>query len=641
MPRRYAAITCPTGGARAATGRWATFAIRRTVNALIADRLAAELALSAAQLGLLTAAYFVTFAAIQLPLGVWLDRHGPRRVQSLLLSTAAVGAATFSLAGGFASLLVGRALMGLGAAGALMAGLKAIALWFPKERVTLLNGVFVTLGALGAVTATAPAEVVLNMTGWRGLFVMLAPATALCAAAVFLLAPDCASRTTTSSTVASWPQSIGLKAIYADSRFWRLAPLSATCIGASWALQGLWAASWLADVEGFDRTAIVRCLFVMALALCLSAFGLGLAADRLRRRGVPVETLLMIAALLSIAAQFALILRWPLPAILLWSIVAGVGAATVLSFAALAGQFPKQSIGQANGALNVLHLAGAFIVQSGIGVIVQQWPSVDGRHPAIAYQVALAGNLVLQVAALLWFIRPERSASCKRRTQTYDGSALPNSTAVKPITVFQKAAQGWDDRLGTPTAQAANWRLAAIGSMVLSGLLGLTLVIAATSAGALVYRVDIGRSYDDRVLVAASKPARPPDAQIAYVLANFVEHVRSLSSDPVVVRSKWLSAYAHLTDRGAEKLNSYARAADIFAKVGKLTVSVEVISVVRASDRRFAIRWLESTYENGAQIAADRFTGVMEMVFEPPLTAEALLANPLGIYVHSFIAFMH
>jgi nitrate/nitrite transporter NarK len=106
--------------------------------------------------------------------------------------------------------------MGLGAAGALMAGLKAIALWFPKERVTLLNGVFVTLGALGAVTATAPAEAVLDMTGWRGLFVMLAPATALCAAAIFLLVPDPATRTAKSSVAARCPRSIGLKAIYAD-----------------------------------------------------------------------------------------------------------------------------------------------------------------------------------------------------------------------------------------------------------------------------------------------------------------------------------------------------------------------------------------------------------------------------------------
>ena len=207
----------------------------RTINALIADRLAAELALTASQLGLLTAAYFVTFAAIQLPLGVWLDRHGPRRVQSMLLSTAAVGVTTFSLAGGFISLLIGRALIGFGAAGALMAGLKAIALWFPKERVTLLNGLFVTLGALGAVTATAPAEAVLDMTGWRGLFIVLAPATALCAAAIFLFVPDPAGRTKSSSGVARLSRPIGLKEIFADPRFWRLAPLSATCIGTSWA----------------------------------------------------------------------------------------------------------------------------------------------------------------------------------------------------------------------------------------------------------------------------------------------------------------------------------------------------------------------------------------------------------------------
>ena len=289
---------------------------------------------------------------------------------------AAVGVTTFSLAGGFISLLIGRALIGLGAAGALMAGLKAIALWFPKERVTLLNGLFVTLGALGAVTATAPAEAVLDMTGWRGLFVMLAPATALCAAAIFLFVPDPAGGTKSSSGAARLSRPIGLKEIFADPRFWRLAPLSSTCIGTSWALQGLWAASWLADVERLDRAEVVRRLFVMALALCAAALGFGLAADRLRRRGVAVQSLLVGAALLFITVQVALVLRWPLPSVLLWSIVAGMGAATVLSFAAIAEEFPTESIGQANGALNVLHLLAAFIAQAGIGLVVQQWPRV-------------------------------------------------------------------------------------------------------------------------------------------------------------------------------------------------------------------------------------------------------------------------
>ena len=197
------------------------------------------------------------------------------------------------------------------------------------------------------MTATAPAEAVLDMTGWRGLFVMLAPATALCAAAIFLLVPDPMQRTTRSSDTARLCRSIGLKGIFTAPRFWHLAPLSATCIGTSWALQGLWAAARLADVARLDRAEVVHCLFVMALALCAAALGLGLAADRLRRRGIPVQSLLVGAALISIAAQFALILRWPLPLSLLWSTVAGMGAGTVLSFAALAEEFPAESIGRA------------------------------------------------------------------------------------------------------------------------------------------------------------------------------------------------------------------------------------------------------------------------------------------------------
>jgi type IV secretion system protein VirB5 len=365
-----------------------------------------------------------------------------------------------------------------------------------------------------------------------------------------------------------------------------------------------------------------------------------MAADRLRRRGIPAQTLLAIAALLSVAAQFALILRWPLPTYLSWSIVAAVGAATVLSFAALAEHFPRESIGQANGALNVLHLAGAFVAQSGIGLVVQQWGSVDGRYPAIAYQVALSVNLVLQVAALFWCIRPERCAPRKPPVVSATALAFPAAVAIEPVTVDQRAAQAWDDRLGSAAAQAANWRFAAIGSTVLSALLGLTLGIAATRADAVVYRVDIGAPAHEHVTAAANEPTRASDAQIAYVLARFIEHVRSLSRDPIVVRSNWQNAYAHLTDRGAEELNSYARAADVFAKIGKQTVSVEVISVVRAADRRFAIRWVESTYENGLQIAADRFSGVIEIVFEPGRTLETLLANPLGLYVHS-IAWSH
>ena len=162
----------------------------RTINALIASDLTAELNLSAADLGLLTSVYFLVFAAVQLPLGALLDRYGPRTIQSALLLLASVGALVFALADGLLGLVIGRALLGLGVAMALMAGFKAIVLWFPPDRLALANGWLVMLGALGAVTATAPAEFVVLAIGWRGLFAVLAGLSALAALLVLLAVPE-------------------------------------------------------------------------------------------------------------------------------------------------------------------------------------------------------------------------------------------------------------------------------------------------------------------------------------------------------------------------------------------------------------------------------------------------------------------
>ena len=162
----------------------------RTINALIAGDLTAELNLSAADLGFLTSVYFLVFAAVQLPLGALLDRYGPRTIQSALLLLASVGALLFALAEGLLGLVIGRALLGLGVALALMAGFKAIVLWFPPERLALANGWLVMLGALGAVTATAPAEFVVQAIGWRGLFAVLAGLSALAALLVLFAVPE-------------------------------------------------------------------------------------------------------------------------------------------------------------------------------------------------------------------------------------------------------------------------------------------------------------------------------------------------------------------------------------------------------------------------------------------------------------------
>ena len=215
------------------------------MNATVAGALTSEFGLGAGDLGLLTSVYYLTFAAAQIPIGILLDRYGPGRIQSAVMVAAALGAALFAVSDNFWLLLGGRALIGLGVAASLTAGLKALVLWFPRERVPLLNGLMIMLGALGALTATLPAEFLLVSVGWRALFELLAIASAGCALVIYLVVPDMPA----AISGAGRPTTNGLKTVYADPRFWRLAPLSATCIGTAWALQGLWAAPWLSDVE--------------------------------------------------------------------------------------------------------------------------------------------------------------------------------------------------------------------------------------------------------------------------------------------------------------------------------------------------------------------------------------------------------
>ncbi len=373
----------------------------RTINATVGGALTAEFGLGAGDLGLLTSVYYLTFAAAQIPIGILLDRYGPGQIQSAVMVAAALGAALFAVSDNFWLLLGGRALIGLGVAASLTAGLKALVLWFPRGRVPLLNGLMIMLGALGALTATLPAEFLLLSMGWRGLFELLAIASAGCALVIYLVVPEMpaaisgAGRQTTSS----------LKTVYADPRFWRLAPLSATCIGTAWALQGLWAAPWLSDVEGLDRSALLRHLLVMAIALSLGALLWGVAVDRLGRRGVGPRALLGLVAMIFIAAQLALILRLPLPSYVPWIVVAAVGAGTVLSYAILAEYFPAELAGRANAALNLFHIGGAFVVQYMTGLVVQLWAPTNGHYPEIAYQTAFAFNVSLQVAAGIWYAR--------------------------------------------------------------------------------------------------------------------------------------------------------------------------------------------------------------------------------------------
>jgi type IV secretion system protein VirB5 len=202
-----------------------------------------------------------------------------------------------------------------------------------------------------------------------------------------------------------------------------------------------------------------------------------------------------------------------------------------------------------------------------------------------------------------------------------------------PVTPYQAAQQCWDERIGSARVQAKNWRAMAFASFTLSLVLTTGLLWQASRASITPFVVEVDTLGEVKAVGNAIETYRPSDAQIAYHLARFIQNVRSLSIDPIVVRQNWLDAYDYTTERGAATLNEYARTNDPFAHVGQTTVAVEVTSVVRISEASVQIRWLERTYTNGALTNTERWTAIVSLVLRQPHDEARLRKNPLGIYV--------
>jgi type IV secretion system protein TrbF len=214
-------------------------------------------------------------------------------------------------------------------------------------------------------------------------------------------------------------------------------------------------------------------------------------------------------------------------------------------------------------------------------------------------------------------------------------AGLNYGTSERPVTPYQKAAQVWDERLGSARVQAKNWRLLAFGCLGLSIGLALQLAQLAMTSRVTPYVVEIEKEGAIRAVAPALETYEPSDAQIAWQLARFVELIRGVSIDPVVVKQNWLRAYDTATDKAAQTLNDYARENDPFGKIGTRSVTVEVTSVVRASPTSFQLRWREKAFENGSLAGTQLYTGVLTIVMRPPRDAETLKRNPLGLYVHA------
>lgn len=205
----------------------------------------------------------------------------------------------------------------------------------------------------------------------------------------------------------------------------------------------------------------------------------------------------------------------------------------------------------------------------------------------------------------------------------------------EPETPYQRAAQVWDERIGSARVQAKNWRYMAFGSLILSAGFASALVWQSARGTVVPWVVQVDNLGQAQTVAPANADYRPTDPQIAFHLGRFIEQVRAIPADAIIVRQNWLRAYEWTTDRGAAALNDYARANDPFAKVGRQQVAVEVSSVIRASPNSFRVAWTERHFENGQLSTTERWTAILTIVVQPPRDAERLRANPLGIYVNA------
>jgi len=381
----------------------------RSMNAVLSPRLMFDLQLSATDLGLLTSIYFFTTAVCQLPLGLLMDRYGPRRVQASLMALATLGLLIFAVGRNLPVLILGRAIMGIGAAGALMTSFQAVMLWFPVQRWPLLNGLVLSAGGLGALTATLPTELVLQVIDWRHLMFGTALASLAGCAILFGVAPERSSEGTAEKPSG---QIRGVVQVYSDRLFLRISPLYATTVGGNLAFQGLWAGPWLKDVAHFSTTQVARSLLVVTVLQTVGYVVVGWLAGILGKRGVGLAQIIGTGTLLFIISQCGLLLATGQAR---WVVLLGMGLFSninLLSYPLLAQNLPAGLMGRANTALNFFVFLGAFLLQYAVGAIIGMFdPVATSSYPAIAYQTAFALILFLQAASWVWFLVPAKASS--------------------------------------------------------------------------------------------------------------------------------------------------------------------------------------------------------------------------------------
>lgn len=380
----------------------------RTVNAVLAPYLIAALSLTAGQLGLLISVYFLVSALFQAPLGLLMDRFGPRRVQATLIVIAGIGALIFALGESWPVLLLGRVIMGIGAAGGLMTSLQAVTLWFPAPRWPVFNGMVMSIGSLGSLAATLPTQFLLDFVDWHRVLIGVALLSFLASLMLLTAVPEKAGPPIHATLGA---QLQGMAAIYRDRLFWRFAPLYLATTGSTMAFQSLWAGPWLHDVALLDANDVASHLLALSLLQIGSYFLVGWIATELGRRNVPLVRIVICGSALYIASLSPLVLG---TGVAKWSVLLGIGLLSnvnTLCYPILSRHFPPGMTGRATTALNSFFFVGAFLVQFMIGLVIDLFPAAaPGHYPVMAYQLAFAAMIAVQLLGWLWCLISPRPA---------------------------------------------------------------------------------------------------------------------------------------------------------------------------------------------------------------------------------------
>jgi MFS family permease len=380
----------------------------RNVNAVLAPSLVGSLALTPGQLGLLTSAFFFSFALVQLPVGIALDRYGPRKVQLLLMAFGAVGVLMFAKGETFGQLLLARALMGFGLGGCFMSAVKAISTWIEPRRLPSVQGYLIAIGGLGAATSTMPVRRALEYTDWRGLFVVLAGLTACCGLLIRLLSPPVKPNTASPPTVKS------ILDVYHNPAFRRTVSLVLVPHMVFFGIQGLWIGRWLSDVARFPDAAVAYLLYMGMASVIFGAIAVGMITEWAGRRGVQPLDVAAVGVALFVVVQAGVVFNYRPSLQLLSVLFTLVGTITGIEYAIVAQSMPRELTGRAATCLNLLIFIGAFLVQAGFGQLIGLWkPDVANHYPAIAYQVGFGALVLLQLPGLVRYFRRRRPVQCE------------------------------------------------------------------------------------------------------------------------------------------------------------------------------------------------------------------------------------